>query len=124
MKYDPTNLFSKIIKGEIPCNKVYEDDRVLAFHDINPAAPVHVLVIPKSAWCSFDDFILDAEAEEVSYFFKKVRQIAQQVGLSGTGYRLIMNHGNDASQTVHHFHVHILGKKHLGPLVINDVHHI
>jgi len=118
--YDSENIFAKIIRGEIPCDKVYEDDKVLAFNDISPAAAKHVLVIPKGDYISFDDFAANADGAEVSNFFAKVKQIANDIGLSGSGYRLITNHGSDASQTVPHFHVHILGGQALGGLIPGD----
>ncbi|MBN66840.1 MAG: histidine triad nucleotide-binding protein [Rickettsiales bacterium] len=120
MSYDSDNIFAKIIRGDIPCDKVYEDESVLAFNDISPAAPTHILVIPKSSYMSFDDFARQAGAEEVSNFFTTVQTIADKAGLSGSGYRLITNHGSDASQSVPHFHVHILGGKPLGGLIPGD----
>jgi diadenosine tetraphosphate (Ap4A) HIT family hydrolase len=121
--YDNNNLFAKIIRGEIPCDKVYEDERVIAFKDKFPAAPVHVLVLPKGQYQSFHDFSTQASAEEVVHFFKKVSDIAESLGLEQSGYRLIANHGSDASQTIPHFHMHILGKRRLGPLVSGDTNH-
>lgn len=123
MTYDRDNIFARIIRGEIPCKKIYEDDYVFAMHDVNPAAPVHVLVLPKGEYKSFDDFALKAASEYKDHFFRKIQEIAQSLGLSESGYRLIANHGMDASQSVVHFHVHILGKKHLGALVAGDTHH-
>jgi histidine triad (HIT) family protein len=119
-KYDPQNIFAKIIRGEIPSDKVYEDAKTLAFHDISKAAPNHILVIPKGEYISFADFTTKASAEEIVDFFKKVSEIAGSLGLNETGYRLITNNGNDASQTVHHFHVHILGGRKLGGLLPGD----
>lgn len=113
MTYDPNNIFARIIRGEIPCQKVYEDEHALAFRDIEPAAPVHVLVVPKGAFQSFNDFI-QHDAEGIARFFRTVQKIAAQEGLEESGYRLLMNHGADASQSVAHFHVHILGGKPLG----------
>ncbi len=124
MAYDPTNIFARIIKGELPCDKVYEDDAVLAFNDLHPAAPLHVLILPKGPYRSFDDFVFDADSETVKNFFVKVREIAHKLGLAEDGYRLIMNHGAHASQTIHHYHVHLLGRRHLGPLVTGDTHHV
>ncbi|PIR38042.1 MAG: histidine triad nucleotide-binding protein [Alphaproteobacteria bacterium CG11_big_fil_rev_8_21_14_0_20_39_49] len=118
--YDNDNIFAKIIRGEIPCDKVYSDDDVFAFKDIAPAAPVHVLVIPKGQYVSFDDFVADSSPEKVAGFFAKVREIAAELGLDKTGYRLISNHGADANQAVPHFHVHILGGKKLGGLLQSD----
>lgn len=117
MNYDSTNIFAKIIRGEIPCNKVYEDDFALAFHDIQPAAPVHVLVIPKGEYTSFHDFSEKASASQIQGFFRTVRNVAQQLGLPESGYRLITNHGPDASQSVPHFHVHILAGTQMGALL-------
>jgi histidine triad (HIT) family protein len=119
-KYDSNNIFAKIIRGEIPCAKVYEDSVILAFHDISKAAPLHVLVVPKGEYVSFADFATHAPAEEVVDFFRKVSEIASSLGLDKTGYRLITNNGSDASQTVAHFHVHILGGKKLGGLLSGD----
>lgn len=121
MVYDSTNIFARILRGEIPNNTVYEDDAVLAFHDISPAAPVHVLVIPKGEYISFDDFCMKAGPQVMATFFTKVQAIATELGLVATGYRLITNHGADASQSVPHFHVHILGGRPLGGLVPGDV---
>ncbi len=123
MKYDANNIFARIIKGELPAKKVYEDDKVLAFEDLHKQAPVHVLVIPKGNYVSFDDFVSQADASDVDYFFKKVQEIAASLGLSESGYRLIANHGQDSMQLVPHFHMHILGKKRLGPLVVGDSVH-
>jgi histidine triad (HIT) family protein len=117
MKYDTNNIFAKIIRQEIPCQRVYEDEKVLAFNDINPSAPVHVLVIPKGQYRSFADFAAEADPQEVADFFKKVGHVANMLGIADTGYRLITNHGKDSSQTVAHFHVHILGKKIMGELL-------
>ncbi len=120
MSYNPDNIFAKIIEGELPAEKVYEDDRIVAIRDINPAAPVHVLVIPKGDYLSFDDFALKSTAEEMNHFFRTIRRIADEQELMASGYRLIMNHGSDASQTVPHFHVHILGGRPLGGLLPGD----
>ncbi len=117
MSYDRDNIFAKILRGDIPANTAYEDDAVLAFHDITPAAPVHVLVIPKGEYVSFDDFMQQAGAEKVAAFFTTVQQVAARLGVDRTGYRLITNHGADASQSVPHFHVHILGGRALGELL-------
>lgn len=117
MAYDPCNIFARILRGEIPCNKVLENEHALAFHDIQPAAPVHVLVVPKGEYCSFDDFASNAPSALVQGFFAAVRQVADQLGLAASGYRLITNHGANAAQTVPHFHVHILGGAPLGGLV-------
>ncbi|NBO18587.1 MAG: histidine triad nucleotide-binding protein, partial [Proteobacteria bacterium] len=115
--YDSTNIFAKILRGEIPCNKVYEDEFALAFHDIQPAAPVHVLVIPKGEYMSFHDFSEKAGAEKMHGFFRAVRSVAQQLGVQENGYRMLTNHGADASQSVPHFHVHILAGRAMGALL-------
>jgi diadenosine tetraphosphate (Ap4A) HIT family hydrolase len=122
-KYDSNNIFAKIIRGEIPCDKVYEDDKILAIHDIHPAAPTHILVLPKGEYSSFDDFVITANEIDVANFFRIVKKIANQIGLTDSGYRLIANHGADASQTIPHFHMHILGRKKLGPLIVGDSYH-
>jgi len=115
--YNKNNIFAKIIRGEIPSKKVYEDSDILAFHDIAKAAPTHVLVIPKGEFVNLPDFINKATAEKVATFFQKVTEIAQILDLENSGYRIISNIGEDASQSVPHFHVHILGKKKLGDLL-------
>ena len=119
-KYDKENPFAKIIRKEIPTDIVYEDDVCLAFNDISPAAPIHVLVVPKGEYISFHDFAQKAGEQEVSAFFRSVRKIADDLGLDDNGYRVIFNHGADASQTVFHFHVHIIGGRALGGLVPSD----
>ena len=115
--YDNNNIFARILRGEIPCKKVYEDARTLAFHDINPAAPTHILVIPKGEYVSFHDFAVHASAEAMTAFFKAVQHIATDAGVADAGYRLLANHGADAGQEVPHFHVHILGGRPLGGLL-------
>lgn len=122
MPYDNNNIFAKIIRGEIPCRLVYKDDKVIAFEDVNPAAKTHVLVLPIGDYKSLDDFTLNAPVSEVGNFFRKVRDIGESLGLNKTGYRIIANHGKDASQTVPHFHVHILGGESLGGLIEKDKH--
>lgn len=119
MPYDPNNVFARILRGEIPNKTVYEDDEVLAFHDIAGAAPVHVLVIPKGEYASFHDFA-QAPAAIVAGFFAKLRHVAELLELPEDGYRLITNHGHNGSQSVPHFHVHILGGRQLGGLVQDD----
>ena len=118
MSYDSNNIFAKIIRGEIPCDKIYENSYVLAFKDIMPKAPVHVLVIPKASYLSFDDFAAHATNEEISEFFRAVGEIARDLKVEQDGYRLIANHHRFAGQEVDHFHVHILGGKPLGPMLI------
>jgi diadenosine tetraphosphate (Ap4A) HIT family hydrolase len=117
MAYDHDNVFAKILRGEIPCRRVYEDDHVLAFHDINPLAPVHVLVIPKGDYVSMDDFTRDATAEQVAGFFRAVGEVARTLGLADNGYRFLANTGADGRQEVPHFHVHIFGGAPLGRML-------
>ena len=118
--YDSHNIFARILRGEIPCDLVYEDERVLAFRDIQPAAPVHVLVIPRGEYVSFVDFAEKAGSEAVAEFFHSVHHVILELGLEASGCRIITNHGAHASQTVPHFHVHILGGRPLGALLADD----
>lgn len=115
--YDTNNIFAKILRGEIPCDKVYEDETVLAFADISPQAPTHILVIPKGAYVSFADFSQNATDAEITGFIRAVGQVANAAGVEADGYRLLANHGQNAHQEVPHFHVHICGGKALGPLL-------
>jgi histidine triad (HIT) family protein len=117
MAYDPSNVFARILRGELPCKKVYEDDHVLAFHDINPQAPVHVLVIPKGAYVSLDDFSAAATPAELVAFVRAVGAIARSLGLAEPGYRVLANHGRDSNQEVPHFHVHIFAGRPLGRML-------
>ncbi len=117
MAYDDHNIFAKILKGEIPCDKVYEDDHALAFNDINPQAPVHVLVIPKGAYQSLDDFSEKASEAEIAGFIRAVGNVARALGLIGDGYRILANHGALARQEVPHFHVHVFGERDMGPML-------
>lgn len=109
MAYDRNNVFAKILRGELPCKKVYEDEFALAFHDITPAAPVHVLVIPKGEYVSFVDFAAAAPPEFVAGFWRAVGKTASALGVNDSGYRLVANSGANANQIVFHFHVHIIG---------------
>ena len=115
--YDDTNIFARILRGEIPCRKVFEDDHALAFHDINPQAPVHVLVIPKSAYVSWADFSATAPDAEIAGFIRAVGQVARDLGLEQSGYRLLANAGVHAHQEVPHLHVHIFGGKQMGAML-------
>ncbi len=117
MTYDSNNIFARIIRGEIPCNKVYEDEYALAFHDISPQAPVHVLVIPKGEYVSFDDFSQSASSEDIVGFYSAASKVAQQLGLEESGYRILSNIGPDAHQEVMHFHLHIFAGCDLGSMV-------
>jgi len=120
MAYDPANIFARILRGEIPCKKVFEDEYALAFHDINPQAPVHVLVIPKGAYVSFDDFSAKASPAEITGFFRAVGEVARGQGVVAEGYRILANHGPDSHQEVPHFHVHIFGGRPLGPMLAKN----
>jgi len=120
MIYDKNNIFAKIIRGEIPAKKIYEDDDVLAFYDISKASPIHVLVIPKGEFIDFINFVTKENPQKVANFFQKVAQISQDLNIVDAGFRLITNNGSDAHQTVKHFHVHILAGKKLGPLISAD----
>ncbi len=117
MAYDPENIFAKILRGEIPCSKVYEDDHVLAFNDIRPQAPIHVLVIPKGAYVSLDDLTERGTDEEVAALFKAVGKVARLTGATEGGYRILANIGENGHQEVPHFHVHIFGGKRLGHML-------
>ena len=116
--YDQDNIFAKILRGEIPCDKVYEDSFALAFKDINPQAPVHVLVIPKGPYVSSADFSAQASDAEIAGFYRAVGKTAEVLGLDPGGYRLLANHGTDANQEVPHYHVHIFGGRNLGPMLV------
>ncbi|MBL4803897.1 MAG: histidine triad nucleotide-binding protein [Alphaproteobacteria bacterium] len=115
--YDDENIFAKILQGDIPCKEVYRDEYALAFHDINPQAPTHILVIPTGKYVSIDDFGANASAEEVAGFFKAVSKVAEQEGLLENGFRSIANTGDHGGQEVPHFHVHLLGGAKVGPMV-------
>ena len=115
--YDAQNIFARILRGEIPCKKVFENDHALAFHDINPQAPVHVLVIPKGPYCSFADFSATASDAEIAGFMRAVGTIARDLGLEAPGYRLLANMGEHAGQEVPHFHVHLFGGRPLGRMI-------
>jgi histidine triad (HIT) family protein len=117
MAYDDNNVFAKILRGEIPNKTVYEDAHALAFHDINPQAPVHVLVIPKGRYVSWVDFAANATDAEMAGFVRAVGKTAAILGLDEPGYRLLANHGPNSHQEVPHFHVHIFGGKRLGPML-------
>ncbi|MBO6947741.1 MAG: histidine triad nucleotide-binding protein [Rhodospirillales bacterium] len=117
MTYNPENIFAKIIRGEIPCDKVYEDDHTLAFNDINPQAPVHVLVIPKGAYVNIEDFHAKASDVEIAALIRAIGEVAKLKGLSDTGYRILSNTGEDAHQEVPHLHIHVVGKRDLGRML-------
>ena len=115
--YDDTNVFARILRGEIPSNRVYEDEHALAFHDLSPQAPVHILVIPKGAYVSWDDFSERGSAEEIAGFVKAVGHVARSQGMVTRGYRLLANVGRNGGQEVPHLHVHIFGGGPLGPML-------
>ena len=117
LPYDESNIFARILRGEIPSKTVYEDEFALAFHDINPQAPVHILVIPKGPYVSWDDFSERASDAEIVGFVRTVGQIARQAGLVSEGYRLLANTGGNAGQEVPHLHVHIFAGRPLGPML-------
>ncbi len=115
--YDPDNIFAKILRGEIPCDRVYEDDYALAFHDIAKQAPTHILVIPRGAYVGWDDFSARASEAEIAGFVRAVGIVARDAGLVAPGYRLLANSGPDAGQEVPHLHVHLFAGKPLGPML-------
>ena len=115
--YDDANIFAKILRGEIPSTKVYEDDWAYAFEDINAQAEIHKLVVPKGRYVSWDDFSRDASDEEISGFVRAVGTVARQKGLVEPGYRLLANVGPHGGQEVPHLHVHLFGGEPLGPMI-------
>lgn len=117
MAYDDNNVFAKILRGEIPCYKIYEDAYALAFQDINPQAPVHVLVIPKGAYMSLADFGENANAGEITGFWRAVSKVAKELNLTEDGFRAIANTGDHGGQEVAHFHIHLLGGQKLGAML-------
>lgn len=120
MTYDHENIFAKILRGEIPCNKIYEDDFALAFHDINPQAPVHALVIPKGDYVSMADFTAHAPDALITGYMRAVGKVAETLGLKEGGYRTLANAGAHAHQEVPHLHIHIMGGRPLGPMLDRD----
>lgn len=117
LPYDEANIFARILKGEIPANRVYEDEYALAFHDIAPQAPVHILVIPKGAFVSWDDFSERGSDAEIAGFVRAVGRVAREAGLVAPGYRLLANTGPASGQEVPHLHVHIFAGRGLGPML-------
>ena len=117
LPYDDSNIFARILRGEIPSKTVYEDEFALAFHDINPQAPVHVLVIPKGAYVSWDDFSARAPDAEIAGFVRAVGHVAREQGLVAPGYRLLAKVGMHSGQEVPHLHVHLFGGRGLGPML-------
>ncbi len=117
--YDPNNIFARILRGEIPSRKVFENEHAVAFHDIAPQAPVHVLVIPRGPYISAADFTAKASDAEIVGFFRAVGAVARALGLEEPGYRLLANMGEHAGQEVPHFHVHLLAGRPLGSMLVN-----
>lgn len=115
--YDDTNIFARILRGELPCRKLYDDEHALAFHDIAPLAPIHILVIPKGAYVSWDDFSAHASDAEIAGFVRAVGKVARDGKMVIQGYRLLANTGKRSGQEVPHFHVHIFGGQPLGPML-------
>ncbi len=116
--YDDTNIFARILRGEIPCKKVHEDEHTLAFEDINPRAPVHTLVIPKGKYVSMTDFADKASAEEMAALVRAIRKVAALKGVDASGYRVIANNGAEGGQEVPHLHFHVLGGRAIGPMTV------
>ena len=117
MAYDDGNVFARILRGEIPCKKLFENEHALAFHDIAPQAPVHVLVIPKGSYVTADDFAANASEAELAGFMRAVAAVVAEMGLAESGYRLIANNGGHGHQEVPHLHFHVLGGRPLGRML-------
>ncbi len=115
--YDDQNIFAKILRGEIPSNRVHEDEWAIAFHDINPQAPIHILVIPRGRYVSWDDFSATASADEIAGFVRAVGKVARDLDLVAPGYRLLANVGLNGHQEIAHLHVHLFGGKAMGPML-------
>ena len=118
-EYDTNNIFARILRGEIPSKRVYEDDFAIAFHDIAPQAPIHVLVIPRGPYISSADFTANASDAEIAGFFRAVGNVAKSLDLEAPGYRILSNMGEDSGQEVPHLHVHLFGGKPLGAMLVN-----
>ncbi|MGY4397378.1 histidine triad (HIT) family protein [Sphingomonas sp. UYAg733] len=116
--YDDQNIFAKILRGEIPSKRVYEDEHAIAFLDINPQAPTHILVIPRGAYVSWDDFSARGSDSEIAGFVRAVGEVARSAGLVAPGYRLLANTGGESGQEVPHLHVHVFAGKPLGPMLV------
>ena len=117
MSYDDQNIFAKILRGELPCDKVYENDHALAFRDIAPQAPVHVLVIPKGSYTSYVEFTEQASDAELVGFMRAVGAVAVKLGIAGAGSRILSNQGGNGQQEVPHFHLHVFAGKNLGRMI-------
>jgi diadenosine tetraphosphate (Ap4A) HIT family hydrolase len=118
MPYDSSNVFARILRGELPCAKVYEDEHVLAFRDIAPQAPTHIVLIPKGEYVSADDFAASASDAEIAAFMRAIGKIAKAEGIADSGYRILSNHGKAAHQVVPHFHLHIFAGRDLGAMLL------
>ena len=116
--YDKHNIFAKILRSEIPCHKILENDHALAFSDINPQSPIHILIIPKEAYLNFHDFMENASIKEIEFLWKLVNDVIKLNKISKKGFRIISNSGDDGNQDVPHFHVHVLGGKNLGRICL------
>ena len=120
MSYDDNNIFAKILRGEIPCKKIYEDDFVLSFHDINPQKKVHALVIPKGKYVNLEDFTSKATSEEIAGLMRGISIVAKKIGISSTdnsGFRTLSNVGENGGQEVPHLHFHLFGGEKVGRMV-------
>ncbi|MFA7440263.1 MAG: histidine triad nucleotide-binding protein [Sphingomonadaceae bacterium] len=117
--YDRNNIFARILRGEIPCKKIFENDHILAFHDINPQAPIHALVVPKGEYVSLADFSASAPDDLTRGFWRGVGQVARELGLEEGGYRVLINAGTDSHQEVPHLHAHIFAGRPLGAMLVN-----
>ena len=115
--YDDDNIFAKILRGEIPCDKVHEDEHTLAFRDINPQAPTHILVIPKGRYVSMADFSAKASDAEMAALLRAVGTVARAAGVEDSGYRILANHGPDSRQEVPHLHIHVFGGRDMGGMI-------
>ena len=119
-EYDSNNIFARILRGEIPSRRVFENEHAVAFHDIAPQAPTHVLVIPRGPYISIADFTAKASEAEIVGFFRAVGEVARQLGLEAPGYRILANMGEDAGQEVPHFHVHLFGGRRMGAMLLSS----
>ena len=117
LPYDDGNIFARILRGEIPCDKVFEDEHTLAFHDINPQAPVHILVVPKGRYVSWDDFAATAAEAEIAALVRAVGKVAREFGLVEPGYRVLANIGGHGHQEVAHLHIHLFGGRQMGTML-------
>ena len=115
--YDDNNIFARILRGELPCSKAHETDHALAFHDINPQAPIHVLVIPRGAYVNYDDFASNASDAEIVDYTRAIAKVCEMKGVEADGFRMISNAGEHGVQEVPHLHVHILGGRGLGRML-------